>query len=430
MKTERSLFAYQVFGYALLAVLVLGFGGWAVFASISGAIIATGQVAVESNTKTLQHLEGGIVSDILISEGDPVYQGQLLMRLDGTETQSRLSIVRGRIDELLAKQARLRAERDGLDEIEFPFEIAYRSVEESVENILSGQKRLFASRQATLVGQKAQLKEKITQLDKEILGLEAQLQAKEAQASLIASELEDLLGLREQGLVSEGRVLALKREAAKIGGERGQHVAQIARIKGQISETRLQIIQLEQEARTEVLNEITDVEAQLTELTEKRVAAEEQLRRIEIRAPHSGQIHQMMVHTIGGVIGPGQQLLQIVPQDDRLVVEARLEPRDIDQIRVRQAAVARFSAFDQRSTPEIKGFVKRIAADLSQDPVTGQQYYAVRIEFDEKEKTRLGKNELVPGMPADIFIATGARTPISYLLQPLTDQIARAFRES
>lgn len=430
MKTERSLFAYQVFGYALLAVLVLGFGGWAVFASISGAVIATGQVAVESNTKTLQHLEGGIVSDILISEGDPVYQGQLLMRLDGTETQSRLSIVRGRIDELLAKQARLRAERDGLDEIEFPFEIAYRSVEESVENILSGQQRLFASRQATLVGQKAQLKEKITQLDKEILGLEAQLQAKEAQASLIASELEDLLGLREQGLVSEGRVLALKREAAKIGGERGQHVAQIARIKGQISETRLQIIQLEQEARTEVLNEITDVEAQLTELTEKRVAAEEQLRRIEIRAPHSGQIHQMMVHTIGGVIGPGQQLLQIVPQDDRLVVEARLEPRDIDQIRIRQAAVARFSAFDQRSTPEIKGFVKRIAADLSQDPVTGQQYYAVRIEFDEKEKTRLGKNELIPGMPADIFISTGARTPISYLLQPLTDQIARAFRES
>ena len=420
---------YQYFGYAMLCVLVLGFGGWSAFASISSAVIATGQVAVESNTKTLQHLEGGIVSEILVAEGDPVKRGQPLIRLDGTETQVQLGIVRGRIDELLAKQARLVAERDGLNEIEFPFEIAYRSMEHSIESIMSGQKRLFASRRATLTGQKEQLKEKIVQLDKEIAGLESQLKAEEAQAELIGSELGDLMGLREQGLVPESRILSLKREAAKIEGERGQHVAQIARIKGRISETRLQIIQIDQEARTEVLNEITDVEAQLAELTEKRVAAEEQLRRIEIRAPQSGLVHQMLVHTIGGVIGPGQELMQIVPNNERLVVEARLEPRDIDQVTVNQAAVAKFSAFDQRSTPEIKGFVKRIAADLTQDPVTGQQYYSVRIEFDEQQRARLGENVLVPGMPADIFIATGARTPMNYLLQPLTDQIMRAFRE-
>lgn len=429
MKSERSLKIYQTIGYAMLGVLVLGFGGWTAFASISSAVIATGQVAVESNTKTIQHLEGGIVSEILISEGDPVRRGQPLIRLDGTETQVRLGIVRGRIDELLAQRARLTAERDGLSEIEFPFEIAYRAVEAGVESILTGQKRLFASRKATLAGQKDQLKEKIVQLEKETVGLEAQRQAKETQGSLIASELEDMLGLRKQGLVPESRILALKREAAKIEGERGQHVAQIARIKGQITETRLQIIQLDQEKRTEVLNQLTEVEAELSELTEKRVAAEEQLRRIEITAPQSGKVHQMLVHTIGGVIGPGQELLQIVPDNERLVVEARLEPRDIDQVTVKQSAVAKFSAFDQRTTPEIKGYVQRIAADLTQDPVTGQQYYAVRIEFDEAEREKLGDNELIPGMPADVFIATGARTPMTYLLQPLTDQIARAFRE-
>lgn len=429
MTTQQALRRYQLFGYVLLVLLVAGFGGWAAFASISGAVIAPGQVAVESSSNTVQHLEGGIVAEILVTEGDMVGAGDPLIRLDATETRARLGILRSRIDELLAKQARLDAERDGVAEIEFPVELGYRSQEPVIAKIMTGQSRLFAARRSTSAGQRDQLKEKIAQFDEEIIGLEAQQKAKERQASLILSELADLEGLRAQGLVPVSRVLSLQREAARLEGERGQLVAQIARIKGQITETKLQVIQIDQEVRTQVLDELRDVQTQLSELVEKRVAAEAQLHRITIVSPQSGYIHQLNVHTVGGVISPGQDLMNIVPQGERLVVEASVEPRDIDQVNVGQAAVARFSAFDQRSTPEIKGVVTRVAADLAQDKVTGRQFYTIRVEFDESERARLGENVLVPGMPAEVFIATGARTPMNYLFKPFTDQIERAFRE-
>ena len=429
MTTDQSLKYYQHMGFGLLVILVFGFGGWSAFASISGAIIAQGLVAAESNTKKIQHLEGGIVKEILVREGDLVGLGQPLIRLDGTETRVRLGIVRARIDELIAKQARLEAERDGLEEISFPLEISYRMAEQAIEKIVTGQNRLLKARRDSANGQRQQLHERISQLDEEIIGLVAQQTATEKQAELIGRELTDLQGLQEKGLVPASRVLALERQAAELEGQRGQLVAQVARIKGRITETRLQIIQIDQEHRTEVLNEIRDVDAQLAELIEKRVAAEAQLRRVDIVAPQSGYIHELIVHTVGGVIGPGQDLMNIVPLDERFIVEARLDPRDIDQVTVGQVAVARFSAFDQRSTPEIEGTLKLIAADLTEDPSTGQQYYAVRIEFSETEREKLGDSQLVPGMPAEIFIATGARTPMSYLLKPLTDQISHAFRQ-
>jgi len=429
MTTQQALKRYQMMGYGLLVVLVVGFGGWAALASISGAVIAPGQVALESNSNTVQHLEGGIVSEILVTEGDMVGVGDPLIRLDATETRARLGIVRARIDELIAKQARLEAERDGVAEIEFPLEIGYRAQDPVIAKIIAGQSRLFSARQATVAGQRDQLREKIAQFDEEITGLESQQKAKETQATLILSELEDLKGLRAQGLVPVSRILSLQREAAKLEGERGQLVAQIARIRGRITETNLQILQIDQEARTKILDEMRDVQTQLSELVEKRVAAEAQLHRITIVSPQSGYVHQLNVHTVGGVISPGQDLMHIVPQGERLVVEASVEPRDIDQVTVGQPAVARFSAFDQRSTPEIKGAVTRVAADLMQDKNTGRQFYTIRIEFDETQHARLGDNVLVPGMPADVFIATGARTPLNYLLRPFTDQIERAFRE-
>lgn len=428
-ETQLSIKRYERIGFALLVVLVFGFGGWSAFASISGAIIATGQVAVESNTKKIQHLEGGIVKEILVREGDLVGLGQPLIRLDGTETRVRLGIVRSRIDELTAKQARLETERDNLDEIAFPLEISYRINEPAIAKIVTGQKNLLKARRDSANGQRQQLHERIAQLEEEIVGLEAQQAAKEKQSSLIGQELTDLKGLQKQGLVPTSRVLALERQAADLEGERGQLVAQVARIKGRITETRLQIIQIDQEARTEVLNEIRDVETQLAELTEQRVAAEAQLRRVDIVAPQSGYVHELIVHTVGGVIGPGQDLMNIVPLDEEFIVDAKLDPRDIDQVTVGQSAVARFSAFDQRSTPELEGTVKLIAADLTEDPATGAQYYSVHIEFSEGERERLGESQLVPGMPAEIFIATGARTPMNYLLKPLTDQISHAFRQ-
>jgi HlyD family secretion protein len=428
--TGVAIRKYEVVGFAALLVLIAGFGGWAVFATIGGAVMATGQVVVESNAKQVQHLEGGLVSEILVREGDWVEAGDVLLRIDGTETRAQLGIVRVRSDELTAKRARLEAERDGADSISFPESLRSRSNDPEIAGIIAGQTRLFAARRETASGQRKQLHEKIAQLNEEISGLEAQDRSKETQGSLISSELADLTALREQGLVPASRVLSLQREAARLEGESGQLVAQIARIRGQINETRLQILQIDKEARTEVLNELREVQALLSEMVEKRVAAEARLYRIDILAPQSGLIHQLAVHTVGGVIGPGQELMRIVPEDERLVVEARLAPRDIDQVVIGQAAVARFSAFDQNTTPEMTGVLRRVAADLSRDEVTGQDYYSIRIEFEDLERFGVDRTRFVPGMPAEVFIPTGDRTPLNYLLKPLSDQIARAFRES
>lgn len=428
--TQSSLRRHQLAGYAALALLFTGFGGWAAFASISGAIMAPGQVVVESNAKQVQHLEGGLIAEILVGEGDRVTAGDVLLRLDGTETRAQLGILSARIDELAAKQARLEAERDGVAEVAFPPDLLERADDPQVARIVAGQSRLFEARRETAAGQKSQLRQKIIQLKDEIAGLQAQQSAKETQARLIASELADLTALREQGLVPASRVLALQREAARLEGERGQLIANVARIRGLINETNLQILQIDQEARTEVLRELRDVQAALSETVEKRVAAEARLHRIAVLAPQSGYVHQLNVHTVGGVIGPGQELMRIVPEGDRLLVEARLRPRDIDQVAIGQAAVARFSALDESTSPEITGTVRIVAADLSRDPASGQDYYSIRIELDDPERFGLAETQFVPGMPVEIFVSTGDRTPLNYLLKPLTDQIARAFRES
>ena len=427
--TASSLKRYQIIGFVLLFSLTIGLGGWAAFASISGAVIASGQVVVESNSKKVQHLEGGIIAEILAKEGMSVIAGQVLVRLDDTETRARLTILNTQIYELLAKQGRLEAERDGVAAIEFAPELTSRAIDNGVARIIKGQTRLFESRRDTLSGQKQQLQKRIEQQNEEIVGLQSQQVAKEKQTVLIKKELKDLIGLNKQGLVPTTRVLALQREAASLEGTSGELVAKVARIKGRISETELQLLQLDQDTRTEVLNELRQVQTQLSELIEKRVAAEAQLKRIDIVAPQSGYVHQLDVHTVGGVIGSGQDLMTIVPQDDRMVLEARLDPRDIDQVLPGALAKVRFSSFDQRTTPELEGTVERVAADLSQDQATGQQYYTVRVELNEVERAKLGKNKLVPGMPAEVFIPTGARTPLNYLLKPLTDQVSRAFRE-
>ncbi|MGI9412281.1 MAG: HlyD family type I secretion periplasmic adaptor subunit, partial [Hyphomicrobiales bacterium] len=312
--TSSSLRRYQIIGFALLLGLTVGLGGWAALASISGAVIASGQVVVESNSKKVQHLEGGIIAEIRVKEGARVIAGEVLVRLDDTETRARLSILNTQIYELLAKQARLEAERDGVDEVEFPPELTSRVIDSGVERTVKGQTRLFQSRRATLSGQKQQLQKRVEQQNEEITGLRSQQVAKETQAVLIKKELKDLIGLNKQGLVPTTRVLALQREAASLEGTRGELVAKVARIRGRISETELQLLQLDQDTRTQVLNELRDVQTQLAELIEKRVAAEAQLKRIDIVAPQSGYVHQLDVHTVGGVVGSGQALMTIVPQ--------------------------------------------------------------------------------------------------------------------
>lgn len=420
---------YLWFGTVLVFVLVGCVGGWAAWASIHGAVIAPATVVVETNAKKVQHAEGGIVSELLVKEGDRVQSGQLLVKLDETDTQANLAIINAQLHELLARQARLLAERDAGAGITFPPDLAARRDEAKIRAILDGQDKLFAARRKAVHGEKEQLEQRISQIEDEIEGLKAQRAAKQKQISLIGRELEGLRDLQDKGLVQLPRVLALEREQARLEGEYGQLTSDIARAGGRIGEAKLRIIQIDQDVLKEILSDLRDAQGKIAELLERRVAAETRLRRTEVRSPKSGFVHQLDVHTVGGVIRAGEPVMVIIPERDALVLEALVEPQYIDQVGVGQTASVRLSAFDQRTTPELTGEVIRVSADLMQDKATGAPYYAVRIGLAPSELERLRGKSLKPGMPAEAFIQTEARTAISYLFKPLTDQIMKAFRE-
>ena len=420
---------HLIVGMLLVVMLAGGVGGWAVATEVSGAVIAPGQLVVETNVKKVQHPTGGVVGELRVRDGSEVRAGDVLVRLDDTITRANLAIVTKNLDELSARQARLEAERDGADAIAFPQELLERREVAEVGKVLAGETRLFELRRSARAGQKAQLKERVEQLREEIDGRTGQIQAKGREIVLIGQELEGVRELWRKNLIQIQRVTALERDAVRIEGERAQLIAANAQTKGKISETELQILQIDQDLRSEVGRELADIRGKLSELVERKVAAEDQLKRVDIRAPQDGFVHQLAVHTVGGVVTPGEALMMVVPRADSLTVEARLAPPDIDQVRVGQRAVLRFSAFNQRTTPELNGEVQVVAADVSQDPKTGVYYYTVRIALPPQELERLGGLKLVPGMPLETFIQTGSRTVISYLMKPLTDQVARAWRE-
>lgn len=428
-RTRSSLRRHLLVGLAVTTLLIGGVGGWSAFASISSAVIASGKVVVESNSKLVQHAEGGIVGEIAVRDGDRVEAGDLLVRLDGTATKANLAIITKQMNELETRRSRLRAERDDQRELVFPEGLEERARASGEFDSLEGERKLFQARFATLSGQREQLRERITQTHDEIAGLTAQRDAKAREIELTQQELELLSGLREKKLVPVTQYMALEREAAKVQGEHGQLIAEIARTEGRVSETQLQVLQLDKEFRETVLGELRTVEAELAELAERRVAALDQLRRLEIQAPQSGVVHQLAIHTRGGVITPGQALMQIVPQNDALIVEARVAPGDIDQVRSGQDAVIHFTAFNQRTTPQLNATLYSVAADLTEDERSGDQYFLARLRLSEAEMTRLGALKLSPGMPAEVFIQTGARSALSYLVKPFEDQLSRAFRE-
>lgn len=427
-KTARAIKIYSFLGYFLIALLVVGVGGWAAWASISGAVIAQGTVTVEGASKKIQHAEGGIVSEIHIKDGQYVKAGQILIRLDETEIKANLQIVIARLNELFARQARLEAERDSDSKINFP-EFLLKDRSADMVQQIAGQKKLFSARRSANQGKKEQLEYRIVQLKHEIIGLEEQYKAKQKQTQLIEKELKALRILKEKDLVPAHRLLTLEREAARIAGALGEHVAAIARARGKESETRLSIIQIDQDFQTEVLSELRDVQTKIAEYVERKVAAETKMKRTEIRAPKDGYVHQLNVHTIGGVISASEPAMLIVPQQDQLEVEALIEPHSIDQIQVGQKAMLRFSAFDQRTTPELLGEVSKVSADLTRQSAESPAFYTARIRLTKAELDRIGDKRLKPGMPAEVFIQTGARTALSYLIKPLTDQLMRAFRE-
>ena len=427
---QSSLTRHVSLVMMVAALLVFGIGGWAVFTEFSGAVIASGQVVVDSNVKRVQHPTGGVVGDLRIRDGHQVKAGQILLRLDDVQSRASLAIVSKALDELMARQARLEAERDGADAVPMPMDLLGRTNEEGVAKVVLGELRQFETRRKSREGQKAQLKERTAQLGKEISGYTAQHDSKSKQIEWITNELEGVRELWQKKLVPYTRLTILEREKERLTGERGQLLASIAQSGGKIAEIELQVIQIDQDMRTEVGRELADIRARASELVEKKIAAQDQLQRIDIRSPQDGVVHQLAVHTVGGVITSGEQIMLIVPEADALTIEVKVHPQDIDQLSVGQSAVVRLSAFNQQTTPELNGTVGRVSADVSEDIKTGNRYYTVRVAVPDTQLTRLGALKLIPGMPAEVFIQTSTRTVLSFLIRPLWDQIGRAFRET
>jgi HlyD family secretion protein len=424
----------NLMGLAITVLLVCGVGGWAATAQLAGAVIASGTVVVESSVKKVQHPTGGIVGQILVKEGDQVEAGQVVLRLDDTVTKATLGVWRSQLDVFVAREARLLAERDDAPAIVFPQELLARRDDAAVASAIAGEEKLFDSRRKALTGQRAQLRERTAQTNEEIRGLVAQQEAKESELDLIGKELVGVADLYGKSLVSISRYTLLQRDQARLQGERGALIASVARARGKISETELQIIQIDQEFRTDVLKDLRDAQAKIAEFRERVTAAGDQLMRVDLRAPRSGVVHRLMVHTVGGVIGNGETVMQIVPRADELVMQAKVSPSEIDQVTTGARAVVRILAGNQRITPQIVGQVIRVSADLAneQEQNSAQPppaFYNVRIALPPEEVARLGDLHLVPGMPAEAFIQTHERTPLEYLLKPLREQIVRTFRE-
>ena len=420
---------YHFGGFCAVFVLVFGLLGGSAFISVGGAVIASGIMVVESSTKRVQHSEGGIIDRIHVKEGDRVKAGALLISLDDKLPRANVMIVRKRLDSLIAQESRLRAESDGLSEIIFPQDLILRSGDSDVLKVIRGQRSLFSARRSSLSGQKEQLVEQNHQYERQIEGLVAQRDAKDKELSLVQQELDDLSGLESQGLVLSSRLTALRREYARLLGEHGSLVANIARSRRSISENSLRILQLDKEFHSQVLENLQQLRSEISELSEQEITSRDRLQRVEVRAPRDGIVHELKFHTRGGVVGPGETIMLIVPSRDRLIAEARVEPTDIEQVWSGQSAVIRLPGFDQRTTPELFAEVLTVSADLTVDPVSGIPYYKTKVWVLDGEIEKLKDKLLVPGMPVEVFIRSPERTILSYLLKPITDQISHAFRE-
>jgi HlyD family secretion protein len=384
---------------------------------------------VDSNVKKVQHPTGGVVGEVRARDGDLVKAGDIVVRLDDTVTKAGLAIVTKNLNGLWARAARLEAEQQGADKITFPPMLLERTDDPDIKAVMASESKLFEVRMTGRIGQKSQLRERITQLKEEIGGLTAQEAAKTNEIALVDKELVGVRQLYDQHLVQISRLTVLERDAARLAGERAQFIASRAQAKGKITETELQIIQVDKDLVSDVSKDLRETNDKIGEFVERKVTAEDQLRRIDIRAPQDGMVLQSTVHTVGGVITAGDAIMMIVPQADNLSVEAKVNPQDIDQLQIGQKTLLRLSAFNQRTTPELNGVVSRVSPDTTTDQRTGQSTYTIRVSMPPEEIARLGDVKLIPGMPVEAFVQTGDRTMISYLAKPLHDQLMRAFRE-
>jgi HlyD family secretion protein len=425
----QSLRQSFIFGISTVALFAGTIGLWAATSPMAGAVVAPGLFVIDSNVKKIQHQTGGIVAELPVKEGDHVKAGDLVLRLDETVTKANLQIVISQLDQLLARQARLEAERDGADKISFAPELLARVNIPDIASTLAAEKRLLESRKSQREGQRLQLNKRVEQLREEISGINAQARSREEQIQFLNRELVGVRDLFKRNLVPITRVMPLEREAANMGGQRGQLLASRAQAEGKIAETELQLLQLNIDLQTEVGKELREVQAKVSELLERKVAAEDQLRRVDVRSPIEGFVHQLNVHTVGGVISPAEPAMMIVPFNEELQIEARVAQTDIDQLFIGQVATVKVLAGNQRTTPEITGTISRIAPDVTREQQSGAIYYTIRITTPQTERVKLGDLKIISGMQAETFLQTAQRTPFQYLMKPLADQFHRAFKE-
>lgn len=428
---QWSAFSPILVGSIALFVLVGVLGVWSVQARIAGAVIASGMIQVESKRQVLEHPKGGVVDELLVKDGDRVSAGDVVLRFDDKQLRSELAIIEGQLFELLARKVRLQAERDGLEVLQSPSSLlADAAKDPAVQALIKGQQRLFEARAATLQQSSEQIREQIDQSKNQIEGAEAQLEALKAQKVLIESELGDAQSLFDKGLAPSSRVSGLKREQARLRGEIGRLAASVAQLRGQIAALVIEQIALTTRLREEAISTLRDQQFQEVELVQRRLSTLETLSRTELRAPVAGLVYDSRVFALQSVISPAEPIMYIIPQDQPMVVSARVEPIHVDQVYVGQKASLRFAAFDQRMTPEILGRVIKLSADVLTDQNTGISYYQVELVPEKGEMQKLNGQVLLPGMPVEAFIKTAERSPLSFMIKPFTDYFSRAFRGS
>ncbi len=418
-----------LFGAAIALALVAGLGGWVATTSLAGAVIAGGTVVVETSVKAVQHQLGGIVGEILVRNGDRVAAGDVVIRLDETMLRANLDIVTNHLDRARVRMARLEAELAGAPDMALPQSMRDRADELDVLLLLSGERALFNSRSRSLASQITALKSRSDQYRQQIAGLDAQKRAVEDTLVVLKRDLATVRDLYDRKLVSLERLSSLELQIAQQNGEVGRLIAAIAEAEGRVSENALQVMQIEDEARETANAELREVEGREAELIERQQIAADQLARTTVRAPQAGLVQELVVHTVGGVVSPGQTLMLIVPENDALVVDAQISPVRIDEIASGQPVLIRFSAFDRNSTPECRGRVDRVSADLVRDEATHISFYKARILIEDGNTCLADGQRLLPGMPVEVHINTGERTVWSYIAKPILDQFQRSLRE-
>ncbi len=427
---KARIWPYILIGLLAVVGLFGGFGAWAYTAQIDGAVIADAKFAVKSKRKVISHLEGGVVSQILVGEGDNVKAGQVLVKLDPTIDRTNLTVVDAELDQLIARRERLLAELNGEEELVFVKGGSAGDIPIGLLEARQGQKALFNARLQSRLGALSIGKKRIAKLNEEITGIEEQITSNQTQINLIGKELKGLRKLEKRKLVPRSRLLALEREAERLRGQSAALQVNIARAANSIGEVELESVQAKRQFDEQVNEEMRAIEPRIGQLTEQRVAASRKLDQVEIRAPTDGFVVSLNANTIGGVIRPGSDIMEIVPASDGLILEARVSTADVEKVRAGNDARVQLTAFDQTRTPEALGEVLSVSADRLEDERTGEQYYLARLSLKSNQVAEIERLELVPGMPATVFIQTGARTAMSYLLQPLNDRLKRSLVES